>query len=120
MRTITDQVPRLSGGERERRAMVALRTSELSCQIAFGIPQTPTVDSCRPPDITLITETFLTSQSEQQLGVSCFDSVWGARRVIRNNTASFCRSKPVLSCAVFISGGDVYIILRQAEFALLT
>lgn len=29
---------------------------ELSCQIVFGIPQTPRVDSCTPLDIPLITE----------------------------------------------------------------
>lgn len=70
-RTITGKVKWLSRREREThlaRLSLAQRFPcctldfGLSCQITFGIPQTPSVDSCRPPDITLITETSFLHQ----------------------------------------------------------
>lgn len=65
-RTITGKVRWLSGGEKETRlAQPRLGESRLlysglrtELSNAFGISQTPIVDSCRPPDITLITQTF--------------------------------------------------------------
>lgn len=49
----------------------------LSCQIAFGLPQTPKVDSCSSPDITLITQTF--SDIRKRTASGCEQLKRGAR-----------------------------------------
>lgn len=80
-----------------------------SCQIAFGIPQTPRVDSRRPADITLITETFI--DITRRMATGC-EQLWlnvRGRLLLLNVVYAIC-----------VSGWHTDRVFRKVRPALLT
>lgn len=85
------------------------------CQITFGIPQTPIEDSCRPPDITLITETFFWHQQANSNWVWTSLACEGKEMI-----ASFVHQTGFWYVLVSFLDETYYNILREAESAVLT
>lgn len=121
-RTIAGQMTH-SRGERDtscstlaKKVACCTLDFELSCQISFGIPQTRKVDSCRPPDITLITEKSFDIRRRTATGCK---QLWLNVRSWETKE-DWCRSHLNLGCGACVSGWHIDNTFRQVRSALLT